>query len=306
MNYDLRRGYKQFEEHDLNEGLDNIMKWILKKRDLFKLEPTNSKIKSLDKDFVGCRGHFTKIMCTPYLNKEEWIMAVTLYRGTYYINQVATEEKKDYLKKMSGEEKEIAYWGYKFEQYMTSVDGKEPPNTNEALNNNEAYFSVVQSDINDHSLMYSGEVDCCTDVQLQPPSNYVELKTYKVFDPTDEKENNKFKRYKLSRWWAQSYLLGIPTIMVGFRNEKGIVQNVERYPTIELPEKAKQNKIWCPEVCMHFCDSFLKHVKKLVIKDDPCVVYLFKRLNDQNGITCTLEENSSHKFVQEWYTREFV
>lgn len=62
----------------------------------------------------------TKFLCTPYEDREGWAMAVTLFRGTYYISEVETEENRARRKGMSDREQEMSYWGYKFEQYVTS------------------------------------------------------------------------------------------------------------------------------------------------------------------------------------------
>lgn len=74
---------------------------------------------SLKSDFVMWRGHLTKILCTPY-SKDSWAMAVSLFHGTYFMSEVETEENEKRRKEMNEREKEMTYWGYKFEQYVTS------------------------------------------------------------------------------------------------------------------------------------------------------------------------------------------
>ncbi len=71
-------------------------------------------------DFIAWRGHFTKFLCTPYERREGWAMAVTLFNGTWYISEVETEENRARRKNMNSRELEMTYWGYKFEQYVTS------------------------------------------------------------------------------------------------------------------------------------------------------------------------------------------
>lgn len=76
-------------------------------------------IYSLHTDFLMWRGHLTRIICTPF-GKDSWAMAVTLFGGTYYMSEVETAENERKRKEMSDREKEMTYWGYKFEQYVTS------------------------------------------------------------------------------------------------------------------------------------------------------------------------------------------
>ena len=43
-------------------------------------------------------------------------------------------------------------------------------------------------------------------------------------------------RFKLLKWWAQSFLLGIPKIIGGFRDDEGIVRRLEVFKTLEIPK----------------------------------------------------------------------
>jgi RAT1-interacting protein len=49
---------------------------------------------------------------------------------------------------------------------------------------------------------------------------YIELKTNKIINT--EKEQFGFERYKLLKFWAQSFIIGIPEVVVGFRDHAGI------------------------------------------------------------------------------------
>ena len=75
---------------------------------------------SLHTDFVCWRGLLTKILTTPYERRDGWIIAVTLYNDTYYMCEFDTEELLNAKENKSTREKHMAYWGYKFEQYLTS------------------------------------------------------------------------------------------------------------------------------------------------------------------------------------------
>ena len=48
-------------------------------------------------------------------------------------------------------------------------------------------------------------------------------------------------RFKLIKFWAQSFLVGIPKIVCGFRDDDGIVHRLETYSTKEIPSMARVN-----------------------------------------------------------------
>ena len=46
-------------------------------------------------------------------------------------------------------------------------------------------------------------------------------------------------RFKLIKWWAQSYLVAIPEIVCGFRDNDGVVHRLESFDTNKLPDLGK-------------------------------------------------------------------
>ena len=46
-------------------------------------------------------------------------------------------------------------------------------------------------------------------------------------------------RFKLLKWWAQSFIVGIPTVVCGYRNDRGIVTQLESIPIKDMPSMAK-------------------------------------------------------------------
>ena len=75
---------------------------------------------SLNTDFVCWRGLMTRLLCTPYENRDSWKIAVTKFKNTLFMCEFETEQKVQHQSRMSAREKEMTYWGYKFEQYLTS------------------------------------------------------------------------------------------------------------------------------------------------------------------------------------------
>ena len=75
-----------------------------------------------------------------------------------------------------------------------------------------------------------------------------------------------FARHKIIKWWCQCFLVGIPVVVCGFRNDHGVVSRLTDYPTVKLPSIG--SNFWMPNVCMNFLDSFLTFVKGTVQEED--------------------------------------
>lgn len=46
-------------------------------------------------------------------------------------------------------------------------------------------------------------------------------------------------RHKLRKWWSQSYLVGIPSVICGFRDVEGIVHTLKMYKVEDMPQLCK-------------------------------------------------------------------
>ena len=119
---------------------------------------------SIHTDFVSWRGHFTKIFCTPYESREPWQLAATRYQGTIYISEVETAEAREKRKNISPKQDEMCYWGLKFEDYVTTPVDARLISQEGAVNQNEAFITIIRSRMNRHSIVLGAEVDCCKKV----------------------------------------------------------------------------------------------------------------------------------------------
>ena len=55
--------------------------------------------------------------------------------------------------------------------------------TEKIVNTNNAFFSVLQRNVNEKRILFSAEIDCCVQGDDQkPPLNYVEIKTSKQLE----------------------------------------------------------------------------------------------------------------------------
>jgi len=71
-------------------------------------------------DFVCWRGLLTKLLCSPYENLEGWKIAVCRFRRTLYMCEFDTDEKLQDSRFDDKRQREMCYWGFKFETYITA------------------------------------------------------------------------------------------------------------------------------------------------------------------------------------------
>eukprot|EP00794_Sanderia_malayensis_P008806 gene8806-9747_t len=326
LNYDLKIGYKEFKARDDTkpEKLDHLLKWVHLHRDKFCIpgqsnEPSHLKKQkgSLNTDFITWRGHLVKILCTPYETREPWQMNACKHNGTIFISEVQTEAMRRQKISETEKQKQMCYWGYKFEDYTTKPFGKKSDDQNTSLkpenagkcglNNSEAFCSVVRSRLNKHSVVIGAEVDCCElqNGKYKAPASYIELKTSRIMEFHRQRRN--FSMFKLKKFWAQSYLAGVPKIICGMRDDDGIVKSLDTYKTLDIPNIANSNNAtWSAAVCMNFLDLFLQWVKEMVVKDNPHVVYAFKF--EEPFKTVSVEElgsgSSKEMILPDWFLSE--
>lgn len=91
----------------------------------------------------------------------------------------------------------------------------------------------------------------------EDPINWVELKT--SAEIRNDRDMVKFER-KLLKFWAQSFLLGVPRIIIGFRDQDGIVRRLDDLDTASIPSKVKKSGrgTWDGNICINFAASFLE------------------------------------------------
>ncbi|XP_040298706.1 decapping and exoribonuclease protein [Bufo bufo] len=306
LGWDLMDGFEDRyvrRNEDEKEGLLHLLMWVKENRGLLRANGRSDTSRLVDRDFVSWRGHLTKILCTPYETQEGWILAVTLFKGTLYISERETAAAYKKRKERTREQEKLMYSGYKFESHLCADSPDGSPCPSEVVNTNEAFCSVLLGRLASHSFLVSGEVDCKdpSSSNPSPPSCYVELKTNAQM--RSQHQERSFHRYKLLKWWCQSFLLGIPLIVAGFRNPQGRIVSLEKFRTSEIPHLVRGDRqSWDPAVCMNFCNAFLSHIKKVVTTDDPRVVFVFS-WEPGHDVTFTVEADSDHLVVPEWYVQ---
>jgi RAT1-interacting protein len=154
------------------------------------------------------------------------------------------------------------------------------------VSNEAQYCSVVRTGIGKTILCLGGEVDARTSpfslsvdllASLPPcliepwdtsvwdskppikgaPINWIELKTSAEIQSDRDMDN--FNR-KLLKFWIQSFLLGVPKIIVGFRSRDGRLLRVEEIETATIPDRVARSGgrvSWDGNTCINFTSAFL-------------------------------------------------
>lgn len=168
----------------------------------------------------------------------------------------------------------MTFWGYKFETLATLpkpwgetsreyIEGRE----RERVNNKEQYCSVVRTGIGNTILCLGGEVDAIWDSKPEPgkPINWVELKT--SAEVRGERDAANLER-KMLKWWIQSFLLGVPKIVVGFRSRDGVLTSVDELDTASIPASVqRRGRSWDGNTCINFCAALLDWIRASIDDD---------------------------------------
>ncbi|KAI0167115.1 RAI1-domain-containing protein [Hypoxylon sp. FL1284] len=272
---DLSRGVEQFDKHDdsKDEHIDSLLKTIMAHEE--------AEGKKIDAHVVTWRGMITKIMSAPFDDRDGFEMNATLYQDCIFIeeNHAYKEAKKSEQQRTQQGWRQpfspevMTYWGYKFEtlsclprpwgeisrDYIENRD-------NEVVSNKAQYCSVVRTGVGKTTMCLGGEVDAIWDskpAQKGASINWVELKT--SVEIRDDRSMQNFER-KLMKFWIQSFLLGVPKIIVGFRSQQGILTKLEEIQTAQIPETAAKRGVrsWNANTCINFASAFLDWLRSTI------------------------------------------
>ncbi|KAJ2493494.1 decapping endonuclease targeting mRNA [Coemansia sp. RSA 2050] len=267
MNTQLRR------DHTKNEHIDGLLAALTHR---YSYAPSE-----FQSDFVMYRGMVTRIFVTPYSARDSWAMNATKVGPTIYIEDVpkSQEGQSDFQQKMT-------YTGYKFEtlclldrpsqqlKHDGLLDSALLSRSSSAVDTNREYCSVFRTRLGSHSIISGAEVDCIDQEKpgTAPNRLYRELKTTGVLD--NPRKVEVFERHKLLKFWAQSFIAGIPTVTVGFRDNDGILRSVQDFRTQDIPRLVRHKQgMWQANVCMNFAHQVLHFIKKYVVEEGPEMQY---------------------------------
>lgn len=226
---------------------------------------------------VAWRGTLTKLMCAVYEQWNGWRIHARRRNGVVYLWEEETDEaltrRKQNEAQPESRDARMCYWGYKFEQFCCSANAEAvhaqdietlSREWTQPVDTRASYCSLVATRLDRHPLLMAGEVDCCVPETpgVQSPtsvhSRYVELKTSRVLQ--SEHDQVKFER-KMLKLWAQSFLLGIPTIIVGFRDDQGTVRDIQTFETVSMARLVRgKPHAWDASVALRSLSAILAHI----------------------------------------------
>ncbi|XP_059098919.1 decapping and exoribonuclease protein-like [Tigriopus californicus] len=297
VSFDLNRGMNSVttknEDETTQEGIKMLLTWISLNQGKFTvmLDQKATKASSLNTDFVCFRGLMTCIMCTPYEYREGWTISAVKFKDTIYLLKIESEAQATQRRNWDDKMKRILTWGYKFEQYMMTDQPGQEPDANEPMNTNEEFCGMFRTRLGSHSLVYGAEMDGLVMDTSAPQdkdaidltqAEFAELKCSRQMDHPKQERN--FVKYKLIKWWAQSFLVGVPKVICGFRDDRGTVNSLRSYPVTEMPKLGKRD--WLPNVCMNFLNNFLSFVKAEMSRSTEGEVVQFVWNHNDDFVQC--------------------
>uniref|UniRef100_A0A158PC26 RAI1 domain-containing protein n=1 Tax=Angiostrongylus cantonensis TaxID=6313 RepID=A0A158PC26_ANGCA len=217
VNLDLNEGFSTFEDKGGDERLDVLLDWIVSQA------PRGGHLKKVlhETDFVCWRGLLTRIASTPFSRKDTWEFAAARIKGVIFL----CERETEYTKQRFVFCRAVSYTFFKGE-----------PSVNTPVTSREEFGVVVRSELGTSvgrplQLVYGAEVDAINRSDKNSlrgklihysaaDGRLVELKTQR------HALEGVFWKQKSMKWWLQSFLVGIDHIIVGYRNDDGIVKKV--------------------------------------------------------------------------------
>lgn len=154
------------------------------------------------------------------------------------------------------------YGGFKFESLcmVDTSSGTVPmkERQEQIVNNWSEFGTVFQSALGKHRVFLGAEVDGLD----EDGKSYIELKTTGY--PNNPHTERTFLETKMMKWWVQSFLAGVPTILVGYRNQRGWVDKLERIPVESIPRRVRGRVKWDPQAILAFGDMFFTWIRQMI------------------------------------------
>ncbi|KAG4987643.1 hypothetical protein JHK82_030005 [Glycine max] len=191
---------------------------------------------------------YNLILATAYIRHEPWEMGVHKRNGVVYLDVHKLPEKPQ-----SDLDRRRCYVGYCFESLATEDPNRADGEGIHHVDANVEFCAVIKTKLGAHRILMGAEMDCC-DSTNEGKRFYVELKTSCELNYHTEE---RFEREKLLKFWIQSFLAGVPYIVIGFRDDAGRLVRTERLRTKDITQRVKMKNYWQGGVCLAFADEVL-------------------------------------------------
>ncbi|KAG8469675.1 hypothetical protein KFE25_006130 [Diacronema lutheri] len=265
---DLNRGFEAFVDKQGDASVDDIVAALADK-----------KLDTSQAHFLTFRNNLNKLLGTPYNLRDEWRMGVSRHGRTVHLHILETEVQAARECARSEQERRMAFWGYAFEHAATA-SGKPRAASEDVFSEdvridcNQEFCSIAQSKLGGNRIILAGEVDCERrgfgeqGGGAHAMRKYIELKTSRLL--SDAHARRSFER-KMQKWFVQSFLLGLPSIVCGFRDDGGVLKKMQDFEVKQLPKLAQ----FRPHVMLNFGGAVLGWLYERVISGPPQGRYVF-------------------------------
>ena len=202
-----------------------------------------------EQHIVTYRNNLNKLLLTPFQPRDDWEIGVERRtiggKACVVLHVRETSRKQAEEANRDEQQQRFCYWGYKFEDLCTTShksSSESCSGTSCASHSNGTaavlpagpvdanceFCCVLRLGLDRLRILMGAEMDCEVVESDEKPSYYIELKTNKLL--RQPRERNTFERFKLLKFWLQSYLAGVRRIYVGFRDQHGVVHQAETLP----------------------------------------------------------------------------
>ncbi|GAA5822437.1 hypothetical protein JCM3770_000270 [Rhodotorula araucariae] len=239
-------------DEGLDALLDSLSTWAAK-------QPTPAADDLLGKiSVITWRGMMTKLMLAVYevdnaasgRRGDGWEMNAMVVDGCLYLEESNPPSKLAAKAASESSNALPSYYGYSFESYCTASSPS--PADFPIPNTNIQWCSVVKTNLGGFRTIVGGEVDCVragADPRRITTGDFVELKTNIAIQSHRDEVN--FERQKLLKHYVQSFLLGVPTVTVGFRTRQGHLTGLQSFSTLDIPRLVRGKPYaWTPGACL--------------------------------------------------------
>lgn len=277
IHYGSRHQLATFREPILKSNLARNMQSFREKRkdDGVGVEPvvkalanSNTNILQEGTDVVTFRNNLNKISGTPYNGRDAWEMDAVNLDGITFLDVRKLDENRP----ESDQQRRFMYMGYYFESLCTGAE-------NEPVDANSEFCSLIKLRLGNHRISFAAEIDCekagnqnsNADEKLK---GYVELKTMR--QPSSAREESNMFKFRFMKYWIQSYLAGVRTVVVGMRDDAGFLRHVEHFDTISFPSLVAQRvprarngaPAWDPNVILNFLDHTITQIRRVCASEE--------------------------------------
>ena len=197
---------------------------------------------------VTFRNPLNRIGGTVLDEQAAWTLEACFVEGTLFLQTVKSpSDEKDY----PGKDRFVA-WGAQYECKFTGAADADA---------NQECCALVRTQLGACTVILGAETDCYEPSAPDSAPTLLslrELKTTSHLLPVKPLAVKRLYGSKFAAWWLQSHLAGVPTIISGRRDEKGVIRAIDTVHTADLPRlAAEKGQRWSPHDMVAFIGDVL-------------------------------------------------